>query len=200
MIVIIDYGMGNSISVKKAFDFLKIPSLISSKKDEIKKAEKLLIPGVGAFGDAVTALHQLDIFETIKEEVLLNKKPILGICLGMQLLAEASEESPHAEGFGFIKGSCKKFQINLKVPHVGWNNITHNNSTLFKNIPNNSDFYFVHSYHFDTTTKEKTSTLVYGYEFCSSLEKENIYGVQFHPEKSQKFGLELLRNFGGLPC
>jgi glutamine amidotransferase len=116
----------------------------------------------------------------------------------MQLLAEGSKESLEKEGFGFIKTECKKFNIEEKVPHVGWNNITHNSSKLFKNIPNDTDFYFVHSYHFDILTDEKSSSLEYGYAFCSSVEKGHIFGIQFHPEKSQKYGLELLKNFGEL--
>ena len=196
MIAIVDYGIGNATSVKKAFDLLRIQTIITSTQADLQSADKILIPGVGSFGDAVDALHSLNIFQTIKDEVLLNKKPILGICLGMQLLADSSEESVDKKGFGFIQGSCKKFDIELKVPHVGWNNITHNDSILFQNIPNNSDFYFVHSYHFDILTNEKSSHLEYGYEFTSSIEKENIFGVQFHPEKSQQYGLELLKNFG----
>jgi len=198
MIAIVDYGMGNATSVKKAFDALKIKSLITSTKKDIQVADKILLPGVGSFGDAVDALHKLNIFQIIEEEVGLKKKPILGICLGMQLLADSSEESIGKKGFGFINTSCKKFDITLKVPHVGWNNITHNNSILFKNIPNNSDFYFVHSYHFHSSLQESSSSLEYGYTFTSSLESKNIYGVQFHPEKSQKYGLELLKNFGEL--
>jgi len=198
MIAIVDYGMGNATSVKKAFDALKVESIITSNKEDLKLANKILIPGVGSFGDAVDALHKLDIFQTIKDEVLLQKKPILGICLGMQLLAESSEESIDKKGFGFIQTTCKKFDITLKVPHVGWNNITHNNSILFKNIPNESDFYFVHSYHFEEALLEASSSLEYGYTFTPSIEKQNIFGVQFHPEKSQKYGLELLKNFGDL--
>jgi len=200
MIAIVDYGMGNATSVKKAFDFLKIPSMVTSTKEEIQAANKILIPGVGSFGDAVDALHELNIFQTIKDEVILKKKPILGICLGMQLLANSSQESPDKEGFGFIKTSCKKFNIDLKVPHVGWNNITHKNTVLFSNIPNDSDFYFVHSYYFDNSVIEQSSNLEYGCMFTTSVERENVFGVQFHPEKSQKYGLELLKNFGELSC
>jgi len=200
MICIIDYGMGNATSVKKAFDLLAIDSLISNNPEDIKSCEKLLIPGVGAFGDAVDALHTLKLFDVIKKEVVEHKKPILGICLGMQLFAKSSQESREKEGFGFIDTECKKFDIKLKVPHVGWNDIEieQKNSKLFKNIPNHSDFYFVHSYHFEETLTQKSSTLEYGYKFTSSIESENIYGVQFHPEKSQKYGLELLKNFGEL--
>lgn len=196
MIAIIDYGMGNATSVKKAFDLLSIKSVITSKSEVIKESTKILIPGVGSFGDAIDSLHRLDIFQTIQEEVSKNNKPILGICLGMQLLAQYSEESPKKNGFGFIQGSCKRFNIDLKVPHVGWNNITHYNSKLFINIPNESDFYFVHSYHFDIGIKERSSMVNYSYNFTSSFEKNNIFGVQFHPEKSQQYGLQLLKNFG----
>jgi len=200
MIAIIDYGMGNSNSVKKAFESIGIKSVITNKESEIKNSSKILIPGVGAFGDAVDALHKLNIFELIKDEALNKKKPLLGICLGMQLLAKSSKESEGFEGFGFIETVCRKFECDLKIPHVGWNDIeiTKPFSPLFKNIPNHSDFYFVHSYHFDADIEEKSSTVDYGYKFASSLERENIFGVQFHPEKSQKYGLEILKNFGEL--
>lgn len=200
MIAIIDYGMGNSNSVQKAFESLGIKSIITNKELEIKNSSKILIPGVGAFGDAIDALHRLNIFELIKDETLSRKKPLLGICLGMQLLASSSKESEGFEGFGFIDTVCKKFECDLKIPHVGWNDIeiTKQNSLLFKNIPNHSDFYFVHSYHFDANIAQRSSIVNYGYPFASSLEKDNIFGVQFHPEKSQKYGLELLKNFGEL--
>lgn len=157
MVAIINYGMGNSTSVKKAFDILGIQSIITNKADDIKNADKLLIPGVGAFGDAVDALHALNLFDVIKEEVLIHKKPILGICLGMQLLAHGSQESEGKNGFGFIDSQCIKFQSSLKIPHVGWNDIEilQKDSLLFKNIPDKSDFYFVHSYHFDINIDEK---------------------------------------------
>lgn len=200
MIAIIDYGMGNSNSVQKAFESLGIKSIITNKELEIKNSSKILIPGVGAFGDAIDALHRLNIFELIKDEALSRKKPLLGICLGMQLLASSSKESEGFEGFGFIDTVCKRFECDLKIPHVGWNDIeiTKQNSPLFKNIPNHSDFYFVHSYHFDANITQRSSIVNYGYPFASSLEKDNIFGVQFHPEKSQKYGLELLKNFGEL--
>ncbi|MCH9813716.1 MAG: imidazole glycerol phosphate synthase subunit HisH [Epsilonproteobacteria bacterium] len=200
MITIIDYGMGNATSVKKAYDFLGIKSVITNAPQMVKEGDKILIPGVGAFGDAVDALHELNLFETIKDEVINRKKPILGICLGMQLLAKSSQETKEKEGFGFIDTVCHKFDIDLKVPHVGWNSIKilHANSPLFHTIPDDSDFYFVHSYHFDSKTKEKSTMVNYGYDFTSSVESDNIFGVQFHPEKSQKHGLALLKNFGNL--
>jgi len=200
MISIIDYGMGNSASVKKAFDFLNIKCNITSSFDEIRKSDKLLIPGVGAYANAVDALHELRLFNELQELVLVKKKPILGICLGMQLLANSSQESVDKKGFRFIDTECKKFDCNLKVPHVGWNDIqiVKKDSILFKNIPNHSDFYFVHSYHFDENIDEKNSVVDYGYKFTSSIEKDNIFGVQFHPEKSQKYGLEILKNFGDI--
>jgi len=200
MISIIDYGMGNSASVKKAFDFLNIKCCITHSLEEIKNSDKILIPGVGAFGDAVDALHSLNLFDELKELILMKEKPVLGICLGMQLLANSSQESEEKKGFGFIDTECKKFVCDMKVPHVGWNDIKilKEDSILLKNIPNHSDFYFVHSYHFDEDISEKSSVVDYGYKFTSSLEKENIFGVQFHPEKSQKHGLEILKNFGNI--
>jgi len=200
MIAIVEYGMGNANSVKKAFDFLGIKSIITSNQAEISTADKLLIPGVGAFGDAVDALHELSLFETILETVEVKQKPILGICLGMQLLTKGSEESKEKDGFSFLDTTCKKFTTHLKIPHVGWNDIQIDSSkdTLFKNIPNGSDFYFVHSFHLDAGLDHSSSHVEYAYNFTSSIEKENIFGVQFHPEKSQKYGLELLKNFGNL--
>ena len=203
MIVIIDYGMGNLRSVSKAFDAIDVEHIISSDPHSLETASKILLPGVGAFGDGMKNLQELGFIDVLKKEVIENKKPFLGICLGMQLLAKTSEEMGSHNGLGFIDAQIKRFDINtlnLKVPHVGWNNVKYkSSSSLFKNIPDSSDFYFVHSFHMISSNKKIiTGSTDYGYDFISSIQNENIYGCQFHPEKSQTYGLQILKNFSEL--
>ncbi len=198
MIVIIDYGMGNLRSVSKAFEALKIEHIISSDPMSLQQADKILLPGVGAFGDGMQNLKKLGFEEALTQEVIHKKKPLLGICLGMQLLAKTSEEMGQHRGLGFVNADIIGFQTQeLKVPHVGWNNVRYTQEgSLFKDIPDNSDFYFVHSFHMVSEDKGlATGVSDYGYEFISSVEQGNIFGCQFHPEKSQKHGLDILKNF-----
>ncbi|HIP36691.1 MAG TPA: imidazole glycerol phosphate synthase subunit HisH [Crocinitomix sp.] len=196
-IVIIDYKMGNLKSVEKAFAKVGADVIISNDSQIIKNASKIVLPGVGAFKDGMKYLKELGLIDVLHKEVLQNKKPFLGICLGMQLIAKKSYENGKTEGLGWIDGIVVKFDSsNLKVPHVGWNNVTYKKeNVLFKDIPNSSDFYFVHSYHFTSLEDAVTSSTDYGDDFVSSLQKENIFAVQFHPEKSQKVGLKFLENF-----
>jgi len=196
-IVIIDYKMGNLKSVEKAFAKVGADVIISNDSQIIKNASKIVLPGVGAFKDGMKYLKELGLIDVLHKEVLQNKKPFLGICLGMQLIAKKSYENGKTEGLGWIDGMVVKFDSsNLKVPHVGWNNVTYKKeNVLFKDIPNSSDFYFVHSYHFTSLEDAVTSSTDYGDDFVSSLQKENIFAVQFHPEKSQKVGLKFLENF-----
>lgn len=199
MIAIIDYKMGNLGSVKNALDSLGIESVITSSIDDIKKADKLILPGVGAFKEAMKNLNDLNLIDTIKEEVN-NGKPILGICLGMQLMFTDSEEYGLTKGLNILEGNIVHFKENgLKIPHMGWNNlILPKDTKLFKGLEN-PYVYFVHSYHVVNANTKYTLTKVnYGYEFVCAVEYKNIYATQFHPEKSGDIGLKILKNFGDL--
>lgn len=202
MIVIVDYGMGNLRSVEKAFLRSKIQVIISSDPKLILRAKKLVLPGVGHFERGINNLKEKGLFEALNEAVLKEKITILGICLGMQLMTEYSEEG-NCEGFGWIKVKTKKFSFEdnkFKIPHMGWNNLNiRRENHLFSKIDNDSFFYFVHSYCVTCEYSEDILTeTIYGGCFVSSFNKGNIYGCQFHPEKSHDAGLQVLRNFAEL--
>lgn len=192
--------MGNLRSVQKAFERISVPVKISGSVNDILSAEKLVLPGVGHFEQGINNLKERGLFEALNEVVLEKKKPILGICLGMQLMTDSSEEG-NCKGFGWIKAKTQRFVFKsngLKIPHMGWNNLAiKNTDSLFKGIAADNFFYFVHSYYvacdndFDVLAETN-----YGNKFVSSLQKENIYGCQFHPEKSHDSGLLVLKNFG----
>jgi len=200
-VVIIDYNMGNLRSVQKAFEKVGCHAVISNDLTIIKNADKIVLPGVGSFKDGMNNLEGLGLISILNEEVVEKKKPFLGICLGMQLLSRKSYENGETNGLGWIDAEVMKFDFTgldkkLKIPHVGWNNTNYSKKNkLFENIPNNSNFYFVHSYHFYTQEDVITSTTDYGFDFVSSVNKDNIYAFQFHPEKSQTAGLKLIENF-----
>jgi len=201
-IVIIDYNMGNLRSVQKAFEKSGCAAVITNDIKKIQDADKIVLPGVGAFRDGMKHLEKLGLIGVLSNEVLKCKKPFLGICLGMQLLANKSFENGETRGLGFINAEVLKFDFienndTLKVPHVGWNNVkyTHNKNILFEQVEDNSDFYFVHSYYFKPKEDVSTSITDYGIDFVSSVRKNNIYAFQFHPEKSQKVGLKVISNF-----
>lgn len=199
-IVIIDYGMGNHFSVQKKMNRLGYDAIITDDVELIKDSEKIILPGVGHFGRAMENLHQLNLIDILNEEVLQKKKPILGICLGMQLMASTSEEG-NTKGLNWIDATIDKFnvtdQLKYKIPHTGWNQIKPlKNSKLLDGIADSSEFYFVHSYHFNC--KDKSDALFstdYESAFISAVEHDNIIGVQFHPEKSHDTGMQLLKNF-----
>jgi glutamine amidotransferase len=201
MIAIIDYGMGNIHSVKKALELYGAKIKVSKNPKEISSCEKIVLPGVGAFGDAMQELEKRGLVALIKDEIK-NKKPFLGICLGMQLLLEKSEEAPKCKGLGIIKGEVKKFPVSdLKVPHMGWNQLSNVISAcpLLKEIPEGSYVYFCHSYYPESGDNRVTAaTADYGLNFTAALWQENVYGAQFHPEKSQAVGLKMLENFVNL--
>lgn len=196
--------MGNLRSVQKAFEEVGCDALVSNDHEIIKKASKIVLPGVGAFRDGMRHLKELGLIELLSEEVNNSKKPFLGICLGLQLLAKKSYENGQADGLGWVDAEVVKFDFNhqkqkLKIPHVGWNSVAYkNNNILFKDISNESDFYFVHSYYFKTDENIVTSTTDYGFDFVSSINKDNVFALQFHPEKSQTVGLKIIKNFVNL--
>jgi glutamine amidotransferase len=199
-ITIVDYGMGNLFSVKKKLDKLKAKVIISSDPEVVRNAEKLILPGVGHFGKAMENLRQANLIEALNDAVLKNKTPILGICLGMQLMATFSEEG-NVEGLGWFDAQVLKFQVSdslrFKVPHVGWNQINSSKSSkLMTGIGNEAEFYFVHSYYVKVNNaSDELNSANYELPFTAAIEKGNIFGVQYHPEKSHDVGEILLRNF-----
>ena len=197
-IVIIDYGMGNLRSVQKAFENVGFSATITRDHALIKEASHIVLPGVGAFGDAMKNLNLLGLKELLHVEVIEHKKLFLGICLGMQLIAEKSYEFGEHEGLGWIEDAkVVRFEESaLKIPHVGWNEMNfHNSSILFKEIPDHRNFYFVHSYYFEAPKTYAIGECDYGHPFICAIQKENIFATQFHPEKSHTAGLQLLKNF-----
>ncbi len=197
-LVVINYGMGNLFSVFKAIRHLNIPVKISDKKKDIQNAAGLILPGVGAFKDAMNEIHKRKLFNIIKNEVEKGK-PLLGICLGFQLLFTKSYEFGICSGFDFIKGNVVRFRKERKVPHMGWNSVKIINlrNRILKGIKNDTYFYFVHSYYVVPLEKKVVlTTTKYGRtEFVSAVEKLNIFGVQFHPEKSGENALLIYKNF-----
>lgn len=201
-IAIIDYGMGNLRSVQKAVEKAGHGAVITSDATEISTAEKVILPGVGAFRDAIAALHQHNLVTCIRD-IASSDKPLLGICLGLQLLFDVSYEDGEFEGLGILPGSVRKFEIDadLKVPHMGWNQlpVRHGDNPLFKNFAEDAWVYFVHSYFVDPTDRSCVSTETdYGGLFTSSIRQNQLYATQFHPEKSQAAGLQILKNFVSL--
>lgn len=200
-VVIIDYGVGNLGSVKNMFKRIGVNALISNAIEEIDAADKLVLPGVGRFDYGMEQLNKTGLTKIITEKVLSRKTPILGICLGAQLLTEYSEEGG-VKGLGFIQGKTiafdkSKFQSGQKIPHMGWTKVVgYSISPLFKQMHADARFYFVHSYHLQIENPDEIMVKAdYGYSFTAGIEKSNILGVQFHPEKSHKFGMKLFENF-----
>jgi len=197
MVVVIDYGMGNLHSVGKALEEVGAKVKISSRPNDILRADKLVLPGVGAFKEAMQGLKKRDLIEPITQYIKKGQL-FLGLCLGLQLLFEESEEGGRVKGLGILNGRVKKFSSRLKIPHMGWNEIRKKkaNCPLLKNIPDKGYMYFVHSYYVAPADKSIiAATTNYGIDFTSALWKDNIYAFQGHPEKSQKLGLKILENF-----
>jgi imidazole glycerol-phosphate synthase subunit HisH len=211
MIAVIDYGMGNLRSVEKALQVAGARARVTDRPSDLARAGKIVFPGVGAFGEAMLELKRLHLIEPIKDAIA-EGKPFLGLCLGLQLLFEKSEEAPGARGLCILKGEVKRFKFTscelrvasygLKVPHMGWNNIVRNQKAevrsqkILKNVPSGSFMYFVHSYYVKPKDRSVVlATTDYGIKFVSGICKGNIYGFQFHPEKSQELGLRILKNF-----
>lgn len=195
MIAIIDYGVGNLFSVEKAFAAIGEEVKVTGEAEDLKMADKLVLPGVGAFGDCMKNLEATGLIPIILEQIT-NKKPLLGICVGLQILFEGSEESPNAKGLGVFKGMVKRINApQLKIPHMGWNAIaTHDK--LFKGLNEKPYFYFVHSYQaVPEDLSLITATTEYGETLTAAVASGNIYATQFHPEKSGDVGLQVLKNF-----
>jgi imidazole glycerol phosphate synthase glutamine amidotransferase subunit len=193
MITIVDYGMGNIRSVEKALAKIGAEHRVGRTPDEIRNSDKLILPGVGNFGEGMKNIADFSLLDAIRG----FKGPLLGICLGMQLLFDESEESPGVQGLGLVKGKVVKFRTRMKIPHVGWNEAICKGMSLMKGIEDKANFYFVHSYHAELGEDILHCTTDYDYDFVSAVEKGHIYGTQFHPEKSQIKGLHVLRNFAG---
>jgi glutamine amidotransferase len=202
MIAIIDYGMGNIHSVQKALQLFGAKTIVTNKPKEIESCDKAVLPGVGAFDDAMIELDKQGLIPVLTKYIK-NKKPFLGICLGMQLILQESEEAKSKKGLGILKGKVTKFKEskNFKVPHMGWNQLKQVTSKcpLMQDIPDNAFVYFCHSYYPDPEDKSTiAATTEYGRNFTSVIWQDNLYGVQFHPEKSQAIGLKILDNFVNL--
>lgn len=202
MIIIIDYGMGNLRSVQKAFDRLGVKTKIINKPSDLINSEKIVLPGIGNFKKGIENLKINGFYSELNELVLSKKVPILGICLGMQLMTKYSEEGD-CEGFGWIDAITRKFKFedkNLKIPHMGWNNLNiRKDFNILSGITESDFFYFVHSYNIECKNENDiVATTFYGKNFVAVFNKENIFGCQFHPEKSHDAGLKILKNFAEL--
>jgi len=199
MLVILDYKIGNVGSLVNMLKKIGVSSIVSSDPKEIEAADKIIFPGVGAFDNGMNNLLNSGLIPLLEKKVKDQSIPILGVCLGMQLFAGGSEEGKE-KGLGWIEGEVVKFKFqdsNFKIPHMGWNTIDiKKTDPVFNEMPKETRFYFVHSYHFVCDDKKNVlATTNYGYDFESIIRKDNIWGVQFHPEKSHKFGMQLLKNF-----
>lgn len=196
---VIDYGMGNLLSVNNAIEYLGFDSETISNPNLLSDFDKLILPGVGSFKQCVYNLENKGFVKILNEEVIYKKKPILGICLGMQVMAKKGYEGGEFNGLGWFDANVIKIKPkdkNVKVPNIGWKEINYNDNVLFKNLKERTELYFVHSYHMKCLNKSDViATCFYGESITAAINKENIYGTQFHPEKSQDFGLQILENF-----
>lgn len=203
MLTIIDYGVGNVLAFANVFTRLNVPFAIAKNAADLSQATKLILPGVGSFDFAMQTLNESGMRSELERMVVGEGVPVIGICVGMQMLADSSEEG-ELPGLGWIKGTVRQFnfekKLNLTMPHMGWNDVSPSvNSPLFKGLEKESIFYFLHSYYFDAEEPENVlSVSNYGFDFHSSVHKDHIYGVQFHPEKSHSYGHTLLKNFAEL--
>ncbi|MEK6972481.1 MAG: imidazole glycerol phosphate synthase subunit HisH [archaeon] len=200
MIGVMNYGIGNIQSVKNALEKINERFVLISRKADFNKADSIILPGVGSFGAAMQALDKKGLATPLKKSILADKKPFLGICLGMQLLFEESEETQGINGLGIFKGKIKKFSMAKRIPQIGWNSlqITSKNSRLLKGIANNADVYYINSYFALPEQKAIISAYSkYAEKFPAAIESKNIFATQFHPEKSGKIGLKILENFSG---
>ena len=203
MITIINYGLGNIAAFLNVFKRLDIPASIATNPDQIKDAKKIILPGVGSYDYALKLLKRSRMKEELEQKVLNEGVPVLGVCVGMQIMSRLSEEG-NDSGLNWIPGEVLKFKesdipFRTKTPHMGWNEVKPlSNNELFKGLGQNPEFYFLHSYYYSTERSYSISQTTHGIEFTSAINRENIYGVQFHPEKSHEYGEILLKNFANL--
>ena len=196
-VCILDYGSGNVNSVYNILEYMKYPAVISNNKNQIMKSTHIILPGVGSFGSAMDKIKSTIPINVLENEVFKNQKPILGICVGMQVFANKGFENGEFEGLGWIDGIVEKLNSkDLSLPHIGWQNIKINHESKIVNDIRNFDFYFLHSYILKLKkNKDCIASSLYGEKFCSIVKKNNIFGTQFHPEKSQKAGMQIIKNF-----
>jgi len=200
MIAVVDYGMGNLHSVRHALEAIGASVLVTQRGEDLRRADRIVLPGVGAFAECMKNLRSCGLLPALEEEVLEKGKPFLGICLGLQVLASEGEEQGRHPGLGWVPGVVRRFEFSdtrFRVPHIGWNSITpKQDSTLFQGLGSNPDFYFVHSYClFPEDPTWIAASCDYGVQFSAAILHRNIFATQFHPEKSQRNGLRLLENF-----
>ncbi len=199
-VAIINYGMGNMSSVRRSFDVIGAETIIAEHPSELYKADRIVLPGVGAFTEGMFRLHDGGWVTALHNLVVIQGKPLLGICLGMQMLATRGNEGSDTSGLNLIPGNVQRLDMmgcKLRIPHVGWNEVQYKfDDVLFAKIPDASDFYFVHSYAFiPEVPQHVVATVPYGFDIAAAVRKDNIFGCQFHPEKSSKAGRQLLKNF-----
>ena len=201
MVAIIDYGAGNILSVQKALDHIGCENVVTSDREVIMSADSAVLPGVGSFGDAMDNLHKNGLTQAVKN-FMSSGRPFLGICLGLQVLFDSSEESPDAAGLSVFSGKVRRFPagIGLKIPQIGWNSIDYERGCpIFKGLPENPYVYFVHSYYLEASDESVVSAVAeYGVRYHAAVARGNVFATQFHPEKSGEVGLQILRNFAEL--
>jgi glutamine amidotransferase len=202
MIAIVDYGMGNLRSVLNAFEAIGAPARLTTSPADLREARAIVVPGVGAFGDGMANLTRLGVIETLAEEILVRGKPYLGICLGLQFLAREGREHGVTAGLGWTGGVVRRIEprdARCKVPHMGWNDVAMTAPCdLFRDLEDRPVFYFLHGYHLDPAGEADTTVVAtawHGERLTAAVQRDNVFGVQFHPEKSQEAGLQVLRNF-----
>lgn len=198
-VAVVDYGMGNVRSVAKALEAVGAEVQVSSKPEDLRKAERIVLPGQGAFRDCIANLKAAGLVDALSEEVRGKRKPFLGICLGLQMLADVSYENGTFQGLGWVSGRVERLTVNdasLKLPHIGWNDVSFSETPLANGMKKNPIFYFDHSYHFVCQDPAlRVASCEYGGAFAAAIQQDNLFAVQFHPEKSQDVGLRLLKNF-----
>lgn len=199
LVAVVDYRMGNLFSLVSAIERFSVPVVVTASPVKLRQATHLVLPGDGAFRTGMDNLRRQKLIPVLEDCVLRMKRPFLGICIGMELLADRGTEDGECPGLGWVNGAVVRLSesADIRLPHIGWDDVSYRkDAALFRDIPQRADFYFLHSYHFSCrATRDIVATATYGTEFAAAIESGNIYGTQFHPEKSQKYGMKLLENF-----